>query len=133
MHLYKVASALIFPLLIIACGQTPDSSPLPEQTPSSSAKLSAQVNRADGDCVGRGSLARTDLFKVYQGQWISPAMCFANAGDLKVLIADVWMIKPGNNRGYVETNKGVFAFEKDGFVQFIFNLGPVTITKIHID
>jgi Beta/Gamma crystallin len=135
MHLYKVASALVFPLLIIACGQTPDSSPVPDQT--ASPKLSTQVNRDDRDYVGRRDNSRLDFFKVFQGTYDSPTMCFANGGNLGVRIGDVWRIKSGNNRGYVETSKGLFSFDRYETLEFYLlgdpsGVGTVTINRIVI-
>jgi hypothetical protein len=137
MNLYKVASALVFPLLMIACGQPAPSSPVPDQATSSnqtaSPKLSAQVNRDDRDCVGQEN-NRTDFFRLFQGKgnFIKPTMCFANGGDLNVFITDVWAISPGNNAGYIETNIGRVYFQRSRYSASISSSSTVTITKIHI-
>ena len=70
---------------------------------------SQAVNQVEGkDCS-----AKSDFFKIYQGperkdaegNYI-PTMCFANAGDIKVLIDDVYLFRAGNNAGYIEYSQG---------------------------
>jgi Beta/Gamma crystallin len=64
-----------------------------------------------------------------------PTMCFANRGDARVVIPDVYFLMSGNNAGRVETNKGVFRFGKNEVINFVRKGSPgkVTITRIVIN
>jgi Beta/Gamma crystallin len=70
--------------------------------------------------------------QVEQKEYI-PGICFANAGDAEVVIADVVKVKSGNNAGYIITNKGRWDFEKwKGYNFRDNNYGTVTILRIVI-
>ena len=74
-----------------------------------------------------------ETFNVYQGSRPDyPNMCFANAGEIGVVIADVHRLYSGNNAGFVITNKGSFSFGKREIVDFLNKVGPVTILQIGI-
>lgn len=75
-----------------------------------------------------------ETFNIAQGpQGINPTMCFANAGESPVGIADVHRLYSGNNAGFVLSNKGRFNFGKHQVIDFINTVGTVTILTIHID
>jgi len=79
------------------------------------------INRVDGlECTRRlDFLALTGDIK----------FCFANKGDMSVLIANVTSGDTGNNAGYLETNKGRVNFTRGVFINFN---GPTTVTRIVI-
>ncbi|MDZ4876847.1 MAG: hypothetical protein CLLPBCKN_006282 [Chroococcidiopsis cubana SAG 39.79] len=84
------------------------------------------LHRTD-DCDERG------FFAIFQGSKHYATMCFANAGDAEVVIADVHRVTSGNNAGYIITNKGRFNFGKWKGFDFIDNgYGTVTILRIVI-
>ena len=73
-------------------------------------------------------------FNIYQGpRGDRPTMCFANAGEKFVGIADVHRLFSGDNAGWVITNKGHFKFGKHAVIDFINTVGTVTILQVHID
>ena len=75
-----------------------------------------------------------ETFNIAQGpRGNYPTMCFANAGETPVGIADVHRLYSGNNAGFVITNKGTFKFGKHAVIDFINTVGTVTILTIHID
>ena len=68
--------------------------------------------------------------RIMQG---SDMMCFAEAGEADVVIADVHILFSRNNAGYVLTNKGIYTFEKQDEIDFMKETGgPVTILEIRI-
>ena len=79
--------------------------------------------------INRVACDEGGYMKVTQGDG---AMCFANAGEAKVVIADVHKLSSGNNAGYVKTNKGIYSFEKGDKVEFRHTVGTVTIEDIFI-
>ncbi|NHC35964.1 beta/gamma crystallin domain-containing protein [Scytonema millei] len=73
-------------------------------------------------------------FNIYQGpRGDRPTMCFANAGEKFVGIADVHRLYSGDNAGFLITNKGYVRFGKHQSLDFINNGGTVTILQIHIN
>lgn len=73
-------------------------------------------------------------FNVYQGpKGDRPTMCFADAGRIPVIIADVHRFFSGNNSGFVLTNRGRRDFGKNETIEFINDGGTVTILTIHIE
>ncbi|MBE9215091.1 hypothetical protein IQ247_20895 [Plectonema cf. radiosum LEGE 06105] len=75
-----------------------------------------------------------ETFNIAQGPRGDRAtMCFANAGEILVGIADVHRFYSGNNAGFVVTNKGTFNFGKHQVIDFINTVGTVTISTIHIN
>lgn len=86
------------------------------------------------EAINRTGCNEGGYFAIYQRQQGYPTMCFANAGDARVLIADVQGYRSGNNAGYVETNKGRFDFPKWVAIGFMEKngIGPVTILRIVI-
>ena len=96
-----------------------------EQVNSSAVRPARAVNRTN---------CQSDTFNISQGPGGDKAtMCFANAGESRVVIADVHRIFSGNNAGFVVTNKGKFKFGKRQGVEFIKKIGTVTILTIHIN
>lgn len=93
----------------------------------------------DDNCYSLWGSVR-DFFQIEQGRsappFFRPTMCFASAGEQKVLIADVRRLRSGNNAGFVITNKGNFHFRKNQMIDFMKNSrtkGTVTILQIKID
>ncbi|NJM74123.1 MAG: hypothetical protein HC862_30830 [Scytonema sp. RU_4_4] len=75
-----------------------------------------------------------ETFNIAQGPRGDRAtMCFANAGEVLVGIADVHRVYTGNNEGFVMTNKGTFNFGRHQVIDFINTVGTVTINTIHIN
>jgi hypothetical protein len=73
-----------------------------------------------------------NFFTIFQGSKDNVTMCFANAGDAKVNIANVHQVSSGNNAGYIITNKGRLNFEKQTTFDFMNNAGPLTLLRIVI-
>lgn len=84
------------------------------------------------EAINRVNCDEDGYFGIYQGQQDARTMCFANAGDAGVLIADVQGFRSGNNAGYIETNKGRFDFPKWVAIGFMEEIGTVTILRIVI-
>jgi Beta/Gamma crystallin len=83
------------------------------------------LNRAD---------CEPETFNIAQGPRGDRAtMCFANAGEALVGIADVHRLYSGNNEGYVFTNKGTFRVGRHQVVDFINTVGTVNIHFIRIN
>jgi Beta/Gamma crystallin len=81
-----------------------------------------------------GARCEPETFNIAQGPRGDRAtMCFANAGEALVGIADVHRLYSGNNAGYVFTNKGTFKFGKHQVVDFINTVGTVNIHFIRIN
>jgi hypothetical protein len=80
--------------------------------------------------INRVACNEGGYMKVTQGDGV---MCFANAGEADVVIANVRSLYSGNNAGYVQTNKGIYSFRKWESINFYDRVGTVTITFIRIE
>ena len=77
---------------------------------------------------------QSDTFNISQGPGGDKAtMCFANAGESGVVIADVHRLFSGSNAGFIITNKGTFKFGRNQTLNFIRKIGTVTILTIHLN
>lgn len=81
--------------------------------------------------VNRVSCNEAGYMQIIQGR--GGKMCFANGGDIPVVIADVHKFYSGNNAGYIETNKVRLNFGKWQGYDFAYHWnGPVTVLRIVI-
>ena len=87
--------------------------------------LASSVQAIDRVENARDCSRRTDFLMIFNNDG---KFCFANKGEMNVLIANVTSCEGGYNNGYIETNKGRFPFEQ-GKVTFT---GLVTVTRIVI-